>query len=229
MPRDLGTVMPEARRAEGRRRLPIAPDGFRFLLPALAGTAAVAVAGWGGAAVVGAAATGGLAWFFRDPERRVPSGEGLVVSPADGRVVEVDPDASHELLGGAAAKVGFFLSIFDVHVNRIPHEGKVEEIRYRTGRFWSAMRARASRENERNEVLIGTPEGWRLVVVQVAGLIARRIVSRIAPGDIVRRGQRFGMIRFGSRVDLFLPREILLDVRVGQRVKGGATVVGRIS
>ena len=161
-----------------------------------------------------------LCLFFRDPERVIPAGEGVVVSAADGRVVGVR-EASGDI------QVSVFLSIFDVHVNRIPFSGQVRAIQRRPGRFLFAFSGRASAENEQVAVEI-EHAGRTLVVKQIAGFVARRIVCRATEGAQVRRGERFGMIKFGSRVDLILPAGSEVRVRVGDRVRAGETIMGVI-
>jgi phosphatidylserine decarboxylase len=159
-------------------------------------------------------------WFFRDPERAPAAGRGLVLSPADGRVVAVADDP-------AGPSLAIFLSVLDVHVNRSPIAGRVESVEYREGRFLAAFDPRAGEVNERNEILLSGPEG-SVRVRQIAGAIARRIVCRVKPGDRLSAGQRLGMIRFGSRTDLRLPPGSALLVGQGERVKGGITIVGRM-
>lgn len=157
-------------------------------------------------------------WFFRDPDRTIPDGPGLVVAPADGKVVAItsDPDGP---------SVAIFLNVFDVHVNRAPIGGRVESATYRAGQFRAAFDAEAGEVNERNELVINGDDG-RVRVRQIAGLIARRIVCRVGPGDALRAGERFGLIRFGSRTDLRMPPGSDVRVRIGERVRGGETVVG---
>ena len=159
-------------------------------------------------------------WFFRDPERAPPEGPGLVLSPADGRVVAVLDDPS-------GPGLAIFLSVFDVHVNRSPIAGQVESVEYRPGRFLAAFDPRAGEINERNEIVLSGQEG-SVRVRQIAGAIARRIVCRVRAGDRLSAGQRFGMIRFGSRTDLRLPAGSTVLVGRGERVRGGVTVVGRM-
>ena len=165
-------------------------------------------------------------WFFRDPDRIIPPGEGLIVSPADGRIVEVSEVKEERFLKGRAIKVSIFLNLFDVHVNRIPCSGRIRGMHYQPGKFLAANKDLASTENEQNAILLETPSGAKLVFVQVAGLVARRIVCWVKEGDAVERGFRFGMIRFGSRTDLFLPPGTEIKVRLGQKVKGGSSIIG---
>ena len=169
-----------------------------------------------------------FAWFFRDPERRVPDGAGLVVSPADGRVVEVVRAKEGETIQGAAKRVSIFLSPLDVHINRAPVEGRVGEVSYQPGRFFAAFREQASSLNERNVVRLESPDGRGFGVVQIAGVLARRIICHVNEGEKLERGQRLGLIMFGSRVDLYLPEEAEVEVNLGDRVKGGKTVIARV-
>ena len=157
-------------------------------------------------------------YFFRDPERTAPEGQDLLVSSADGRVVQI-------IRVPEGIRVDVFMSVFNVHVNRIPCSGRVERITYYPGRFFSAFRDKASDENERLVMEIVHGEK-RVIVKQIAGLIARRIVCHLKEGDVVHTGERFGMIKFGSRVDLTLPADTQIKVRVGDRVKAGQTVMG---
>jgi phosphatidylserine decarboxylase len=166
------------------------------------------------------------AFFFRDPERAIPSDPRLVVSPADGKVVQVLPAPEGHLLGPGTTQVSIFLSIFDVHINRSPIAGRIEKVEYTKGDFLPAFDDKASLRNEQNAVTVVDGEG-RVVFKQIAGLIARRIVFRKRPDDSVARGERVGLIKFGSRTDLFLPRGIEVLVKVGDRVQGGSSVIGR--
>lgn len=163
-----------------------------------------------------------LLWFFRDPERAVPPGPGLVVSPADGLVTAVEHVAGRE----SNVRISIRLSLFDVHVTRAPITGRIASIDYRPGHFRNAYNPASSAENEQNRVRIDG-ERYPVTLVQIAGLVARRIVFRLQTGDMVQRGQRVGMIRFGSRVDLHLPDDLTIVVAVGDRVYGGASVVAR--
>ena len=209
----------------------VAREGIPFVLGFLVagGTTSLALAipiGAGGAAsLLIPSPLYGLAlfslWFFRDPEREVPAGPGVVVSPADGKVVALTEDAE-------GPSIAIFLSVFDVHVNRAPIAGRVETVAYRPGSFRAAFDEAAGEINERNEIVIAGETG-RVRVRQIAGLIARRIVCRVAVGDRLEAGQRFGMIRFGSRTDLRLPPGSAVQVGLGDRVRGGESVVGRLA
>lgn len=160
-------------------------------------------------------------WFFRDPARRVPADPGLVVSPADGKVEEAE---WIETTAGGKLRVTIFLNVFDVHVNRTPVAGTVELVDYREGQFMNAMRAESAIHNEQTLVTVNTGS-YSVSFKQIAGLLARRIVCNLKPGDRVERGQRMGLIKFGSRVDVLLPAEARLRVKVGDRVKGGSSVL----
>ena len=162
--------------------------------------------------------------FFRDPERAPPPGDHLVVAPADGRVVAVVPEREERFLGAAGTRISIFMSPLDVHVNRMPVTGVVEDVRHTAGKFRAAFADKASLDNERNAIVLES-RGRRYLMVQIAGAMARRIVCRVAPGDPVRRGARCGLIMFGSRVDLFVPADVRPRVQVGDRVHAGTTVV----
>lgn len=170
-----------------------------------------------------------IAWFFRDPPRRVPQEPGLVVSPADGTIVEIEDIPHDDHVGGPAKKIGIFLSIFNVHINRAPVAGRVIGLRYRPGKYLNALRPESARENEQLAVLIETedPPFRGMVVRQITGAIARRIVCWLKPGDSTDRGEQFGMIKLGSRTELVLPDEPGLEIRVrpGDRVQAGSTVL----
>src|SRR5258708_19784224 len=161
--------------------------------------------------------------FFRDPERVIPSERGAVVSPGDGRVVVVTDE---ENAGRPGKRVSIFLAVWNVHVNRSPAAGTVTKIDYRPGKFLAAMRERASMENEQNVFTLSTDAG-EMVFKQIAGLIARRVVSWKKPGEKVARGERIGLVRFGSRVDVWVPKEAEILVKVGENVKGGSSVLAR--
>jgi len=164
-------------------------------------------------------------WFFRDPQRAVPAGDGLIVSPGDGLVTETTSISTPE---GSRQRISIFLSVFDVHVNRAPIGGVLSRVRYQNGKFLNAMNPASAERNEQNTVTVrgqGTDEGYEVTFKQIAGLLARRIVFRCNEGQSVERGQRVGLIKFGSRVDVVIPSSAVLRVKVGDRVKGGASVL----
>lgn len=163
-------------------------------------------------------------WFFRDPQRAIPKGEGLIVSPADGVVTETVRIDTPE---GARQRISIFLNVFDVHVNRTPIAGEITAVRYQTGKFLNAMNQECAERNEQNIVTV-RGEGIEIVFKQIAGLIARRIVFNYGEGDRVERGQRVGLIKFGSRTDVILPAEADIRVKTGQRVKGGASIIAEM-
>ena len=159
--------------------------------------------------------------FFRDPHRVIPSEPGAIVSPGDGRVVVVQDE---DYAGKPGTRVSIFLAVWNVHVNRSPEAGRITKMEYRPGKFLAAMRANASAENEQNIFTLSTDAG-ELVFKQIAGLIARRVVSWKKAGDVVARGERIGLVRFGSRVDLWVPQQAEILVKVGQHVKGGSSLL----
>jgi phosphatidylserine decarboxylase len=167
-----------------------------------------------------------IIFFFRDPERRPPSEETSIVAPADGKVIFIDKVYEGDHLKKDAYKISIFMNLFNVHVNRVPLDGRIVGIDYHPGKFFNASLDKASSENERNELIIQDKKGREILLVQIAGLIARRIVCKVNEGSVVLKGQRFGLIRFGSRLDIYLPLETELSVSVGQKVKAGETLVG---
>ncbi|NKB75599.1 MAG: phosphatidylserine decarboxylase [Gammaproteobacteria bacterium] len=167
--------------------------------------------------------------FFRDPKRNISTQPGTVVSPASGKIVSIEEEANPYLEGVTSLKVSVFMNVFSVHSNLIPFSGEVKDVWYYPGKFVNAALDKASSENERNAVWIRTKEGNDIVSVQIAGLIARRILCYVKKGDEVETGQRYGFIRFGSRVDLYLPLETRLSVKLGQWVSSGNDVIGMIS
>ncbi len=211
-------------------RIPLDPDARVFVAAPLAGALVLAgLAHWGGfPALFGlagllAAAAVFCVFFFRDPERVPDGGEDAVLAPADGRVTDAAPVAP-----GGELRVSIFLSVFNVHVNRSPVAGTVSALRYRKGEFRAAFRKDAAQRNESNELVLTTPHG-DVTVRQIVGVLARRIVCRVRRGDRLERGQRFGLMRFGSRTDVILPPGFSLAVRPGDRVRGGKTVIARLT
>jgi phosphatidylserine decarboxylase len=214
-------------------RLVIAPPhraGFPFIaVGVVAFVVGLLVVHW--LAWIGLLFTAFCLYFFRNPERVAPARPGLVLAPADGRVISVGlavPPAELGLGEIPRWKVGIFLSVIDVHVNRVPADGVIARIAYRHGSFLNASLDKASADNERNAIAIRLPDGRELGVVQIAGLIARRILCDVHEGDAVRAGARFGLIRFGSRTDLYLPDGIRALVSEGQTMIGGETVIAEL-
>jgi phosphatidylserine decarboxylase len=201
-------------------------DGYiyGFSLLAVAGLLVWATGGWAwGIAPVLLAAF--FLWFFRDPRRTIPSGVGLIVSPGDGVVTETAVIKSPE---GVRQRISIFLSVFNVHVNRSPIGGVLSRVRYQKGQYLNAMNPASADRNEQSIVTVrgeGADEGVEVTFKQIAGLLARRIVFNLSEGERVERGQRVGLIKFGSRVDVLLPAEAVVHVKVGQKVKGGASVL----
>jgi phosphatidylserine decarboxylase len=191
-----------------------------------------AAAAWAGFLIVALPAAFGAAfllWFFRNPERVAPPGEQLIISPADGKVQEVESCWEERFLHREMTRVGIFMSPVDVHVNRMPCAGKVAAIHYVPGRYLMAFNPKASLENEHQVLVIDADGGERLMVVQIAGFLARRIERWVQPGAHLGRGERFGMIRLGSKVDLYLPPSAKIRVLVGERVRAGESVVGELA
>ena len=198
-------------------------DGYKFAAPPLLFGLVTLGFHWTWIAAVFFVLGAFVLYFFRDPQRTPPSDPDLIVSPADGRVMAV----VEESLGTKPGRrISVFLSIFDVHVNRSPVAGRIAAIEYRKGQFYAAMRGRASQENEQNVIHVSSDRG-EIVFKQIAGLIARRILCWKAVGDTVTRGERVGMIRFGSRVDIWLPDGVEILVRPGQHIAGGSSVLAR--
>lgn len=206
---------------------PLHPDGVKFVLAGVVATILLFLL-WAPAGGLAAIATLWIAYFFRDPWRVTPTRAGLVISPADGIVLSVSsavPPPEVAASDAAVAKIDIFLNIFDVHVTRAPVGGKVTALRYSKGRFLNASLDKASEENERLVIRIAPSEGPGVVFVQIAGLLARRIVCGLREGQQVGAGQRIGIIRFGSRVDVYCPAPYVPMVAAGQRTVGGETVL----
>jgi phosphatidylserine decarboxylase len=215
--------------APTQRVFPIAREGYPFILGAALVTAMVAALGLYALAVFFLAVTSFVSFFFRDPERVVPEQQGALVSPADGRVIEVLLTQPSDSTDEKMLKISIFMSVFNVHVNRMPEGGRVTNVTYHPGKFFSANLDKASKDNERNAVTLEIGGGRQLTVVQVAGLIARRIVCRVREGDRLGRGQRFGLICFGSRLEVYLPQEAVPAVSVGDKVLAGSSILGHLS
>jgi phosphatidylserine decarboxylase len=201
--------------------------GFPFIGGALAVAAVTALVGLPRLAVIPLVLALFFAFFFRDPERVPDAGDGDVLSPADGRVLVAGPAETESAPAGTWQQVSIFLSPMDVHVNRIPVGGRVSRVIVTPGRFLPAYRSEAASQNERTEIWIERA-GQTIVCRQVVGVLARRIVCRVAEGASVEAGQRYGLMKFGSRMDVYLPPDATVSVRVGDRVIGGVTRLGRL-
>ncbi|MBM4350192.1 MAG: phosphatidylserine decarboxylase family protein [Deltaproteobacteria bacterium] len=209
-----------------QNRWPIAREGFPFLIPSAILTLFFAGMGWTVLTIPGILLTLFIAYFFRNPKRKIPPLPNIILSPADGRVIYVGECEEDRFLKQRALKVSIFMSPLDVHINRAPASGKVLEVSYHPGRFLVASRDKASLLNEQNAFVMETEDRSKILLVQIAGFVARRIVCYAKTGDLLNRGEIFGMIRFGSRVDLYLPIDVRPIVRVGQHIKGGESIIG---
>jgi phosphatidylserine decarboxylase len=218
-----------------RYRMPaVHPEGRKFAVIAAAITAVLAFLSWETLAWPMAGVTLWVAAFFRDPIRTTPKGEGLIIAPADGMVTMIsNVPAPKELTGegglpeGVVARVSIFMSVFDVHINRAPIAGEIKRVVYISGKFLNADLDKASEENERQHILVEGHDGLQVGFTQIAGLVARRIVPWVKTGDFVAIGQRVGLIRFGSRVDVYLPAGTAPQVILGQRTIAGETIIAR--
>jgi len=207
-------------------RIPVVREGLVFIFPLLSISVFLWILGISAWAWFFSLLTVFVISFFRDPERTIPAGDKAILSPADGKIIRIESCTEERFLKGPALKVSIFMSVFDVHVNRIPLSGRIAEVAYRPGKFVSANLDKASAANEQNALLLEAAGGTKLLFVQIAGLIARRIVCWVRKGDPVERGRRFGMIRFGSRMDVYLPPNIQIQARLGQKAYGGQTILG---
>jgi phosphatidylserine decarboxylase len=211
----------------------IAREGFPFIFSGLALTILLILGAsrWDSRWLFAASITFGVltlftTFFFRDPNRSFEPATGVLISPADGTILRVDTLESHSFIDGKVTKVSIFLSVMNVHVNRVPASGKIDFVKYNPGKFFAAWADKASELNEQTEIGMTTESGQKIIFKQIAGLIARRIVCRLMPQEDVAAGERFGMIRFGSRTELFVPADSKIAVKPGDKVKGGKTVIG---
>lgn len=207
---------------------PVARAGFPFIFVASFITAVFALLGLTGLSLIGLVASLFICYFFRDPDRAIPNVPGALVSPADGKVIAVEELNSSRFSSGGCKKVSIFMNVFNVHVNRVPCGGKITDVKYFPGKFISANLDKASEDNEHNAVYIENASGKSVCMVQIAGLIARRIICSVQSGNSVVTGQRMGLICFGSRVDVYLPEEARITVRVGERVQAGSSMIGEL-
>ncbi len=204
----------------------LAEEGYPFILFFLLPAVASALLGWMWAAGAGLVLTGFMLYFFRDPDRETPADGNAFISPADGKVILITEAEEEEVLKSRALKISIFMSPLNVHVNRSPCDGVVRSVRHYPGRFYSAFRDNASILNEHITMLLECERHGRIVVKQIAGAVARRAVCRVKPGDRLARGQRYGMIKFSSRLDVFLPLDTRVRVKLNDRVFAGETVIG---
>jgi phosphatidylserine decarboxylase len=207
----------------------IAREGIPFILLALALTAVAFLLAGPVAGAVSLLFPAFVTNFFRDPERTPPAGEDLVVSPADGKVISVAEVDEGRYLNRRMKRICVFMNVFNVHVNRVPVSGRVEAVRYNPGKFLMGYAEKASLDNEQNAIVIRRTDGGDVLFIQIAGLVARRIVCYLKGGERVARGERFGLIRFGSRVDVYLPPDTEIRVKVGEKVRAGESVLGKLS
>jgi len=208
-------------------KIPLAKDGFIFILPLLIITVLMFLISFYWATAIFGLWFLFVTWFFRDPERRIPNEPNVIVSPADGKITEIVTE-NEPINGKLCKRVTIFLSVFNVHVNRVPIGGTIEDIRYNPGKFLAAFNPKASMDNEQNLILINNGR-THIFVKQIAGLIARRIVCWPKKGDYYESGQRYGLIRFGSRVDILLPENTKLSVACGDKVSGGKSIIGYLN
>jgi phosphatidylserine decarboxylase len=209
-----------------RKRWPIAKEGLPFLIPFVVITVFFFAMGWNLLTFLGIFITLFIVFFFRNPKRKIPSLENIILSPADGKIIHVGECEEDRFLKKRVLKVSIFMSILDVHLNRAPVSGRVLQRSYHPGRFLVANAEKSSLLNEQNAMILETEDRLKILLIQIAGFVARRIVCYAKADDTLRRGEIFGMVRFGSRVDLFLPLEVKVIVRIGQHVKGGESIIG---
>jgi phosphatidylserine decarboxylase len=207
----------------------IISEGFPFIITLGLMTLVAFIAGFTWIGLLVLLATFFVIWFFRNPDRTAPENPLQLISPADGRVIGIREMENADFPGRTFMKISIFMNVFNVHVNRMPVAGEVLSVKYKPGKFISADLDKASTLNERNTVLIRTDDGREIITVQIAGLIARRIVCWLKEGMKVTKGERFGLIRFGSRVELFLPLGSIPLVKIGDKVRAGETPIGELT
>lgn len=215
--------------APGQTAFPVAKAGIPLILASAFATAVLALLQLTVLALIALLTTFFICWFFRDPDRVVPSRRHAVVSPADGKIIKIQRMDDTPFYSGECTRISIFMSVFNVHVNRMCETGAVVKTAYHPGTFFNASLDKASEKNERNAVYLKTDDGVDICVVQIAGLVARRIICRVQEGDRLMRGQRFGLICFGSRLDVYLPPDIDMCAAVGDKVKAGASVMGYLT
>lgn len=206
-------------------RIPIAKEGYMFIIPLVVFTWGFFALSWFWAGGLFGGLLLFVTWFFRDPDRVIPEDPNAIVSPGDGRIVEIVPEQDPLLEKEGYTRISVFLNVFNVHVNRVPIAGKIQAYRYNKGKFLNAASHKASLDNEQSAILLNNGH-VTLLVKQIAGLIARRIVCYAKEGDEFQRGQRYGLIRFGSRMDVFVPEGTEIKVAIGDIVSGGSSIIG---
>ena len=207
---------------------PIAQEGYPFIFLFGFVTLVFALLGWSFLTILLLALTLFTVYFFRNPERVIPEGDKLVVAPADGKVIFVGEVDEPRYFEERVTRVSIFMNVFNVHVNRAPCDGKVVEMYYEKGEFLNASLDKAASCNEQGGILLETPSGKRILFVQIAGLVARRIVTYPVIGDVLQRGMRYGLIRFGSRVDIYFPKGSFIQVTLGEHTVAGETILGTL-
>ena len=208
------------------KRWPIVREGFPFIIIAALLAVFFGLLGWKVLLYLFILLTLYVAWFFRNPERKIPNLENVIIAPADGRIVHLSECEENRFLNEKRLKISIFMSLFDVHINRAPVTGKVLRKTYNPGRFIAANVEKASLLNEQNALVFETESKDKILLIQIAGFIARRIVCYAGEGSLLKKGEIFGLIRFGSRIDLYLPTDIKPIVRMGQHVKAGESIIG---
>jgi len=206
--------------------IPVAKEGYPFIFFAAFVTLILSIAACSWIAYLGIAATTFILCFFRDPERFIPAKINAVVSPADGKIISIEKIEDEKYLNQEVFKVCIFMNVFNVHVNRVPLSGQVKKIIHTPGKFYSADSEKGGLLNENCATIVTSEKGVSIAFVQIAGLIARRIINWLEISDNVVKGERFGLIRFGSRVDIYLPVDSSIAVEVGQKVRAGETILG---
>ncbi len=214
--------------ADQAKRIPVAKEGLPFILFGGLLTFGGFMMGWTWLTCLVGSGTLFTTWFFRNPSRTIPQGDSLIVSPGDGTVVAVEQEFEHRYLKEPSIRISIFLNVFDVHINRMPVSGVLQDMVYHPGQFMRANLPGASTGNEQNALMLRRSDGARILCVQIAGLLARRIVSWVVPGEQVAKGERFGLIRFGSRMDVYLPHQSTIRVDIGDKVKGGSSILAEL-
>jgi phosphatidylserine decarboxylase len=210
-------------------KVPVAKEGYPFIFFSGFLTLIFSILGCSIVTYIGLLVTSFILYFFRDPERFIPDKSNAIVSPADGKVILIEKIKDETFLNQDVLKISIFMNVFNVHVNRAPLSGVVEKIIHSPGKFYSADSDKGALQNENCATIITSETGVKIAFVQVAGLIARRIVNWLETDDSLKKGERFGLIRFGSRVDLYLPADIITSVEIGQKVQAGETIIGYLN